>query len=96
MGCVQALKEGENIMVFTGTYIRYAVQSANTSLYYHDHSPRHDLWNELEAFEREEKARRMFAWKEPKKRIPVSTVLLIRRYEKRFTGCKFPVGGPKK
>ena len=82
-------------MPVSGTYIRYAL-SANTSIDYHYNPSLHDLWGALEAFEREEKARQMFAWKEPKKRISVSTVLMIRRYDKRFTGRKFPVGGPKK
>ncbi len=82
-------------MACAGTYIRFA-QSAITSTVYDYHPSRHDLWNALEAFEREEKARRMFAWKEPKKRTSVSTVQVIRIYENRFTGRKFPVGGPKK
>jgi len=81
-------------MPCAGTYIRFT-QIATTSFDYR-HPPRHDLWNILEAWEREEKARQMFVWKERKKRIPVSTVLIIRRHEKMFTGCKFPVGGPKK
>lgn len=90
-------------MAYAGTYrirgvfLDMGAATTNTGCDYLTVQPsRHYLWNEFEAFEREEKARQMFAWKEPKKRIPVSTVLIIRKYEKRFTGCKFPVGGPKK
>jgi len=80
-------------MPCAGTYIRFAVQSANTCYY---QPSTHEIWSTLEAWENEAKTRRMFEWKEPKKRIPVSTVQVIRRYKKRFTGRKFPVGGPKK
>ena len=96
MGCVQALKEGEEIMVYSGTDIRFAVQSAETSIDYVYHPSRSDLWQALDAWEREAKVRRMFEWKEPKKRIQVPTIKIMRKYENRFTGCKFPVGGPKK
>jgi len=81
-------------MPCAGTYIRFAVQSANTC--YYQPSTTHEIWSTLEAWENEAKTRRMFEWKEPKKHTSVSTVLIIRRYENRFTGRKFPVGGPKK
>lgn len=83
-------------MACAGTYIRFAVQSANTDVDYVYHPSRSDLWAALDAWEREAKARRMFVWKEPKKRITVPTAPVIRRYEKMFTGRNFPIGGPKK
>lgn len=55
-----------------------------------------DTLKAIGVFEAEEKARQMFAWKEPKKRITVPTVSITRRYEKMAMGRKFPVGGPKK
>jgi hypothetical protein len=100
MGCVQALKEGKNIMTYSGTYkirgifLDIGTATANTVTYYNP--PRHHLFDEFEAYVREEKARQMFAWKEPKKRIPVPIIPVIRRYEKMFTGRNFPIGGSKK
>ena len=91
-------------MAVAGTYIRFA-QSAATAIEAYFPASRlpgaarpslHDLRSVLEAWDEEANARRMFAWKEPKKRIPVKTVLMTRRYEKRFTGRCFPVGGSKK
>ncbi len=82
-------------MAVAGTYIRFA-HSAETIIEYECRSSFDHLMSSLEAWEREAKARQMFAWKEPKKRIPVPTVHLSMRYERRFTGLKFPVGGPKK
>lgn len=95
MGCVQASKEGEEVMACSGSYIRFSL-SAETSIPLEYHPTRHDLWAALDAWKREAKERRMFAWKEPKKRIPVPTIKIMRKYENRFTGCKFPIGGPKK
>lgn len=81
-------------MAITHIYFRLSYGASTGTVY--DHPPRHDLWAALDAWEREAKVRRMFEWKELKKRIPVPTVLMIRRYDKRFTGIKFPVGGQKK
>jgi hypothetical protein len=83
-------------MADAGTFIRFAMQSAETNIDYVYRPSRHDLWAALDAWEREAKERRMFAWKEPRKRITVPTVKIMRKYENRFTGCKFPIGGPKK
>lgn len=96
MGCVQALKEGEEVMADSRTYIRYSFSGAETYLQIEYNPTRHDLWAALDAWELEAKARRMFAWKEPKKRITVPTVHIMMKYQNRFTGCKFPIGGPKK
>lgn len=83
-------------MACAGTYIRFAVQIANTDVDYIYRPSRSDLWAALDAWELEAKARRLFEWKEPKKRIQVPTVPVIRRYDKMFTGRNFPIGGPKK
>lgn len=82
-------------MAITHIYFQISY-GASTSTIGDNQTSRHDLWAALEAWEREAKERRMFEWKEPKKRIPVPTVPVIRKYEKRFIGRKFPVGGPKK
>lgn len=95
MGCVQAFKESEKVMAVSGTYIRFSL-SAETSIPIEYHPSPHDLWSALDAWEREAKARRLFEWKEPKKCITVSTVHILMKYQNRFTGCKFPIGGPKK
>lgn len=78
------------------TYIRFTAAYPTETIDYVYRPSRHDLWAALDAWEREAKERRMFAWKEPRKRITVPTVKIMRKYENRFTGCKFPIGGPKK
>lgn len=92
MGCIQALKEGEKIM----TYIRFTMETAATTIEYSYNPSRSDLWAALDAWDREAKARRLFEWKEPKKRITVPTVHIMMKYQNRFTGRNFPIGGPKK
>jgi hypothetical protein len=81
-------------MAIAGIKLQLSYGATTGSVY--DSPSRQDLWAALDACEREAKVRRMFEWKEPRKRIQVSTVQMIRRYENRFTGLKFPVGGPKK
>uniref|UniRef100_A0A6M3JX05 Uncharacterized protein n=1 Tax=viral metagenome TaxID=1070528 RepID=A0A6M3JX05_9ZZZZ len=80
-------------MAITHIYLQLSF-GASTSTIGDNQTSLHDLGPTLEAWEREAEARQI--WKEPKKRIPVSTVQVIRKYEKRFIGRKFPVGGPKK
>lgn len=81
-------------MAITRIYLQLSYGASTSTVY--DSPPRHDLRAALDRWEREAKERRMFEWKEPKKSIPVSTVPVIRRYDKIFTGRNFPVGGPKK
>lgn len=86
--------EGEEVMGVAHIYVTLSYDASRDSVY--DTPSRSGLWAALDAYNLEEKTRRMFEWKEPKKRIPVPTVPVIRRYDKMFTGRNFPIGGPKK